>query len=90
MTIDVDKINPMDWHGTKLVPFIPPHFVKVKFEFSHDRKRVLDWVQENVSGRFGFEEIIDPDERHTFIVNEKYHIGFENPADATMFTMFFR
>jgi len=85
-----DNINPMDWHDTKLLDFIPKHFVRVKFRHHDKRGEVLAWIEANTTGRFAIESIVDPEENRSWIVNEKFQIGFENPADATMYTMFFR
>lgn len=90
MNTITDNINPMDWHDTKLIDFIPKHFVKVKFRHNDKRGEVLAWIEQNTTGRFAIEVIIDKDETRGWLTNEKYQIGFENPADATMYTMFYR
>jgi len=86
----LESINPMDWHNTKMLSFIPEHFVRVKFRHHHDRAQVLSWIEQNTTGRFAIEAIIDTEKVNTWIVNEEYQIGFESPAEATMYTMFFR
>ena len=89
MTTRTDNINPMDWHDTKLLDFIPAHFVKVKFRHNGERGKVLSWIEANTTGRFAIEAVIEQENR-SWIANEDFQIGFENPADATMYTMFFR
>ena len=86
-----DKINPMDWHNTKLLEFIPAHFVRVKFRHDDKRSEVLAWAEQSTTGRFAIEAIVNEEnDTNRWLVNEEYQIGFENPADATMYTMFFR
>ena len=85
-----EKINPMDWHNTKLLEYIPEHFVRVKFRHNESRNEVLAWAEQNTTGRFAIETVVDSEAQHSWLANEDYQIGFENPADATMYTMFFR
>ena len=85
-----NKINPMDWHNTKLLKFIPEHFVRVKFRHNEKRGEVLAWIEQNTEGRYAIETVVDNEPENSWLVNEDYQIGFENPADATMYTMFFR
>jgi len=80
----------MDWHNTKFLSYIPNHFVRVKFEHSEDRLKVLQWLQNNTSGRFAIEPVVTTHRRQQWLVNEQYQIGFEVPADATMYTMFYK
>lgn len=84
------QINPMDWHNTKILSFIPEHFVRVKFRHDDKRGEVLKWIEQNTTGRFAIEVVVDSETTDRWLVNEEYQIGFENPADATMYTMFFR
>jgi hypothetical protein len=90
--MNAEDFNPMDWHNTKMLDYIPSHFVKVKFRHT-DRLRVLEWLQQNTTGRCAIEEVVDNDDDNGShfhrIMNEEYRIGFEEPADATMYTMFF-
>ncbi len=82
------KINPIDWHNTRLLDFIPEHFVKVKFRHDETRGKVLEWLEQNATGRCAI-EVIPEQSGERWLVVEEYQIGFENPADATMYTMFF-
>ena len=89
--MNIEIVNPMDWHNTKLLDFIPEHFVRVKFRHDDKRGEVLAWMEQNTTGRCAIEAVIDSEERSSFsFSHEEYQIGFENPADATMYTMFFR
>lgn len=85
------EINPMDWYNTKFLSYIPEHFVRVKFRHNAERAEVLTWIEKNTVGRFGIEAVIDAEKpQHSWaMINEEFQIGFENPAEATMYTMFF-
>jgi len=89
MVIDVTQINPMDWFNTKFIVYIPEHFVRVRFRHQSDRAEVLDWLEKNTSGRYAIEETVS-EGFPIFTQDKDIQIGFENPADATMYTMFFR
>jgi len=90
--IDNKDINPMDWYNTKFLSYIPKHFVRVKFRHHAERTKVLSWIEQNTVGRFGIEAIIDANSpQHSWaVLSEEFQIGFEDPAEATMYTMFFR
>ena len=89
--MNVETINPMDWHNTRMLDFIPPHFVRVKFRHNNDRAKVLAWLQQNTTGRCAIELVVEQEETfmHSILPKDNYQIGFEEPADATMYTMFF-
>ena len=90
--IDTQNINPMDWHGTRFLASIPKHFIRIKFHHNQvqNRLEVLSWLEEHTAGRIGIEKVCNPDAAHSWLVHEDYQIGFENPAEATMYTMFFK
>jgi len=88
--INTNDVNPMDWHNTKFLSYIPEHFVRVKFRHNEDRAKVLDWVERNTVGRFAIELKVDHEATSLWTIKEEYHIGFEDPSEATMYTMFFR
>lgn len=90
--IDKLEINPMDWHNTRMLDYIPKHFARVRFNHNDRRLEVLEWLQEHTKGRFAIEVENDPDDIFGggFAIKEIVRIGFEDPAEATMYTMFFR
>jgi len=90
--IDINDISLLDWHKTRILDFIPEHFVRVKFRHDNERLQVIEWLEKNTTGRFGIEIVFEKDKEQSFgmVINENYRIGFENPADATMYTMFFQ
>lgn len=86
----IDNINPLDWHNTKFLTVIPEHFVRVKFRHNEERLAVLEWLQNNTRGRFAIGPVTDSGEQQLWLVSENLQIGFENPAEATMYSMFFQ
>jgi hypothetical protein len=89
-------INPLDWHNTKYLSYIPPHFVKIVVDSGKvEVPELLLWIEKNVGGRFGIEsELTTNDSQQTsysfvYARNKNIKIGFEDPAEATMFSLIF-
>lgn len=98
-------ISPLDWHNTKFLDYIPDHFVKVKFRHDESRETVLIWLQHNVTGRYAIAPISTMHEKTELgatpfppaspgvarsFWHESLYIGFEEPAEATMYAMFYK
>jgi hypothetical protein len=81
------NINPMDWYCQKLLPVIPEHFIKCNLTSDIDRRELLQWIKFNTSGRVGISGNISA--KSSWLIDKKYYIGFENPEDATIYTMRF-
>lgn len=77
----------MDWHNTRLVPFIPEHFSRIKLQEGKTVDEILPWITEHCSGRYGFANDFIYD---SFMTTEIFYVGFEKPEDATMFSLFAR
>ena len=88
--MDIADIAPTDWHRTRYIRYIPQHFKTLKTE--HDIGKVLVWLANNTTGRFGVEDTETLSEGLVNLMDrdEEYLVGFENPADATMFALFFK
>ena len=86
------EVKPADWFNTRYVDFIPEHFTKFKLSRTIDMTTLLKWITENTNGRYS---IGTQTKRHkqsfgsAFVAEEK-SIGFEDPADATMFSLFYK
>jgi len=96
--IEVNNINPLDWHGQRILRCIPAHFTKVIYNVPGElRVEALDWIVQNTNGRIGFENSViasndnplNSGQFTTILDNTKTYIGFENPSDATKFNMFY-
>jgi len=86
----ISKINPMDWHKTRYLNYIPKHFTRVKLIDHGDRKKLFDWLDANTVGRVGIEKAKDINVDDLWILEEKFDIGFEDPTEATLYTIIFR
>lgn len=87
----LETINMLDWHHSRMLSYIPPHFTKLKLSDHGDRVKLMYWLQENTQGRFGIEKIINLDEGNNKfrLIDENLRIGFEDPAEATAYAVFF-
>jgi len=82
------NINPLDWHGNRILDFIPDHFTTLMWDGANDTK-AIDWIIANTSGRFGFAKEFKKKDGDFFVIS-RTQIGFEIEADATMFSMFYQ
>jgi len=91
-------INPLDWYDEKFLTYIPVHFTKLKYPPSGIQLEVLEWIYNNVDGRFAIAIMVNASEYDnktdtpTWFTSphiENKYIAFENPSDATMFAMCF-
>ena len=46
------EINQLDVFGLRQLEHCPPHFEIVEFELKTNLKVIIDWIYENLSGRF--------------------------------------
>ena len=52
--------NPLAVFGLRRVDHCPPHFYPVRFDSIADTKKITDWIWENLSGRFHFDDVYGP------------------------------
>lgn len=74
------EVNPLNVAGLRKTKTCPPHFARVAVPFSPTEKwnkYVIDWIYENLEGRFcyGQDEYLDT------------YIGFEIHSEATYFAL---
>ena len=89
----LEDINILDWHQARFLKYIPKHFTQVMLEDNGDRIRLLEWLNENTTGRIGVERTFDEHEKSNnsfIVVDNDLKIGFEDASEATMYAMFFR
>lgn len=82
-------INPMDWHNTRYVNSMPAHFVQVKIK-DNNKVALLNWITKNTSGRYSMVANTQESKDSNYFVQEEKFIGFEDPADATMYSLFYK
>ena len=82
------KIDPRDWFETRRVSWMPAHFARVSIDnvdiFMHGEAEA--WIQENTSGRYS---VVTCAVRQGNKLLSKVYAGFEDPAEATYFTLGF-
>ena len=85
-------IKPQDWYNTRYIDYIPKHFTKFKLSSTVKRLNLLSWIEFNTTGRFSIGKKITkiPGEVSSLYLKEEEYIAFENPADATMFNLFYK
>jgi hypothetical protein len=83
MSLKHSEPNPLAVFNMQRVPFCPPHFQVINFDLRAGEKAILDWIYENVEGRF-------------FLGAKATNGGgaisecaaFENHSEATYFSLF--
>jgi len=81
-------INPLDWFNLRYLDYIPEHFVTMPLK--GDVGDTLKWSERTTVSRFAIEEKQDVEGggAMSFMRNDML-IGFEDPAEATMYAMFY-
>jgi len=81
-----NEVNPLNVHGLREMSHCPPHFQKFIFDKLdaglHTKKSikiVVDWIYENLSGRFYIKSLNTK--------NIKYTIAFEEHAELSFFIL---
>jgi len=98
----IDRYSPLDLAECREVNVVPDYFIKIEFNnitsdwiSSHlndkyDFANLLQWITNNTKGRFGFTtSASDTSEYNNITILSKY-ICFENPEDATLFSLFYK
>lgn len=79
----------MDWHQVRLLKYMPDHFIKMDLKQEIEIVTLLNWLVANTNGRVAIVTNSEVHERHAFVIEKRRSIGFENPAEATLFSLFF-
>lgn len=89
---NLEDISLLEWHCQKILPYIPDHFTSVPLEeINNDRMHLFRWLLEHTEGRIGIERVHDLEAKSSFVVtNDQTRIGFEDPEEATMYSLFFK
>jgi hypothetical protein len=82
------KIDPRDWFETRRLAWMPSHFARVSIDsidiFIHGEAEA--WIAENTQGRYA---VITCAVQEKNKLLSKVYAGFEDPAEATYFTLSF-
>jgi len=79
------NVNPKDWFDTRMISYTPKHFSRINLQ-NTPISSVLPWITENLTGRYSFVTEVNGSANRVSVT----HIGFEDPKDATMFSLFFK
>lgn len=81
-------IDPREWFETRRVGWMPAHFARVSIDnvdiFMHGEAE--EWIQQNTSGRYA---VVTCAIQQGNKLLSKVYAGFEEPAEATYFTLSF-
>lgn len=82
------EIAPEDWHNIRYLPYIPDHFIQCKMPADEDVGSILPWLLDNTSGRYAIAAPTEQLDGHrNFWVQRELLVGFEDPKEATLFTL---
>ena len=79
------EINPLNVFGLRRLNHCPPHFEKVIFDLKTTEKRIVDWIYENLAGRFWLNEIYSVDSAGK--VEMSKCVAFEERSEASYFAL---
>jgi hypothetical protein len=77
--------NPLNTHNLRIAEHNYEHFTPVYFEIRVAESAIINWVYENLEGRFWLGDYYYTD---TYGFGMKKCISFENPGEASYFAMF--
>jgi hypothetical protein len=76
------EANPLNVFGLREVDHLPPHFEPVTFDLVPRAKTIVDWIYENLEGRFWFGAVYNTESR-----GSSHCVAFEISSEATMFAL---
>ena len=80
-----NDVNPLNVFDLRQTAHCPPHFVQVPFDLATSEKRIVDWIYENLDGRFYFGDYIFSDKEGT---KSQKCVAFEIHSEASYFSLF--
>lgn len=81
------EANPLNIHGLRQMSHCPPHFSQVVFELHTTEKNLIDWLYENLEGRF-YSGQIDVKQSSGGPIIRQQCIAFELASEASYFSLF--
>jgi hypothetical protein len=78
--------NPLNVHGLRQLGHCPPHFTPVIFDLAVQEKDLVDWLYENLEGRF-YSGQIDV-RQESGVIARQHCIAFELASEASYFALF--
>jgi len=83
MAIAKGTVNPLNVLGLRKLNYMPKHFTKMGILNYYDE--ISLWVYTNLNSRYAIKRTLKISEDNKVI--EAYEIGFEDPAELTMFSL---
>ena len=85
MPLKYGDVNPLVVFGLRRVDHCPPHFETILFDnVSGTDKHILDWVWENLDGRFFYGDYYSAADATSKVILQKA-IAFEEKSEASLF-----
>jgi hypothetical protein len=84
------EVNPLNVFDLRQLDHCPIHFKKIKFDLYVNQKDIVDWIYENLSGRFYIGDVIDYVCESSLPLNVKLQkfVAFELHEEASYFGLF--
>lgn len=82
--IKIGEINPLAVHGLRQLTHCPPHFERVVFDLRVTKRDILDWINENLEGRF-YIGIVDTKSDKSF--SRQQCVAFEHGGETSYFSL---
>ena len=80
------QINPLNVHGLRKLDHCPPHFFAVDFDLTGPASQIVNWIFENLEGRFYFGDVVSIAEGSSGFSMRK-RAGFEIHSEASYFAL---
>jgi predicted nucleotidyltransferase len=80
-----NEANPLNVHQMRRVEHLPPHFTKVMFTLGTQEKIIVDWIWENLEGRFYLGDWYS--EKATGTLDVQKVAAFETAGEASLFAL---
>jgi hypothetical protein len=84
MPLKYGEVNPLAVFGLRRVSHLPPHFEPIHFDLKASDKVILDWIWENLDGRFYYGDYYLPKDGTSNLTMQKV-IAFEEKSEASYF-----
>lgn len=77
--------NPLNVHQMRRMEILPPHFSKIIFDLSGTDKVIIDWIWENLEGRFFYGDYYCEDKSNALDIRKV--AAFEIHGESSYFAL---
>jgi len=78
------EVNPLSVFGLRRLEHCPPHFSRICFDLRVQEKQIIDWVWENLEGRFWIGDTFY--KAGSNVIMQKC-VAFEVPSESSYFAL---